>query len=462
MNVLIYVLFVLVLLIVDFLPSGLKVMPRSIGYSVDLLALMICVGMGVRLVGQRRAAITPRYLVLVVLYVITLAVSVILNWVRVEPLIAGIRFHLKYLPFFLLPMVFEFSGKEVERQLRFVFGFLLLQPLIVFLQRFVFLRHAHADFMTGTLGGPSHLCLVLICSIAVVFAFYLRGLITLRRCLIVAAWLMLPAAVNETKSTLVFFPLALALPAFFLPRIWASAKIKNLFTVGIVLVLVGTTFAVIFQQSQGYSVFEKYENEIEGQGYLFTGSHGEVREKKVGRGDALLLALTDLSKDVGGLLFGLGAGNVIPIGARWFRGDYMEAKSRYEGEMMTLTHLLWELGLAGVFIYMAFLVFLFRDALFLAKSPDVFGILSLGFTAVVAIIFISLIYKNIIYFHALYVLFWYFSGVIAAKAYRLRGLVRTCEDLRANHPDFQHLSRADAVAAPASCGNPHGLMDWRR
>jgi hypothetical protein len=462
MNGLMYFLIFTVLFLVDFFPSGLKLMPRPVGYTVDLLALVICVLMGLRLVGRGRTAIAPKYLGLVILYLIALVTSVILNWTRVEPFIVGMRFHLKYLPFFLLPMVFEFSDQEIRKQLRFILTLLLLQFPIVMLQKFVFLRHAHADFMTGTLGVSSHLSMVLICAIAIAFAFHLRGELSLKRFLGTTLWLFGAAVLNETKSTLVLFPMALALPAFFLPRVWASAKIKNLFTVGVVVLLLGTIFATTFQAIEGYSVIEHYEKEAEGQGYLYTGSQGGVAEKEIGRVDAILLALKDLSKDGYGLFFGLGAGNVISVGPRSFRGDYAAAKVRYRGEALTLTHQLWELGLAGVVIYMAFLLFIFWDALFLTKSSGVFGVLGLGFTAVSAIVSISIIYKNIMFFNALYVLFWYFSGVIAARAHKLRGLANAISDLKSSYVGLGHLGSAEAVIRPASWKSSRGRMDSER
>jgi hypothetical protein len=296
----------------------------------------------------------------------------------------------------------------------------------------------------------------------VVFAFHLRGEIDLRRFLVLMLWLFLPATLNETKSTLILFPLALIFPAFFLPRIWASAKIKNLVTVGVVVVLLGTSFAVVFQQIEGYSVLAAYEEELEGKGYLYTGSEGGVGEKKIGRGDAIMLALKDLSKDGAGLFFGLGPGNVVPIGNRSFRGDYVASKLRYRAEMITVTHQMWELGLVGVTIYLTFLFFLFKDALFLTKSSDVFGILGLGFTAVVTIVSLAVIYKNIIYFNALYALFWYFSGVIAARAHRLRGMVKAWAELKTHPIGLQNIGGVEAVPHPATLSSSRGWMDSNR
>lgn len=458
----IYIFFFSVLVVIDMFPSGAKIMPRFMSFVTDMFAIIMCIFIALRLIGQRGVVIAPKYLALIALYVFTLVIGVILNWVRIEPLIVGIRFHFKYIPFFLMPIVFQFSAQDIERQLKFILVLLLLQLPMVILQRLVIFRGYHADFISGTLGVSSHLSVFLICSIAVVFAFHLRGEIDLKRFLLLMFWLFLPATLNETKSTLILFPLALILPAFFLPRIWASGKIRNLVTVGVVVVLLGTTFAVLFQQIEGYSVLATYEEEMEGQGYLYTGSQGGIGEKKIGRGDAILLALKDLSKDGAGLFFGLGPGNVVPIGNRAFLGDYVASKLRYRAEMITVTHQMWELGLIGVAIYLTFLFFLFRDALFLTKSSDLFGILGLGFTAVVTIVFLSVIYKNIIYFNALYALFWYFSGVIAARAHRLRGMVRAWAELRTHPVGLQYVGGVEAVPHPASVHSSRGCMDSNR
>jgi hypothetical protein len=65
---------------------------------------------------------------------------------------------------------------------------------------------------------------------------------------------------------------------------------------------------------------------------------------------------------------------------------------------------------------------LFRDALLLRKSDDMFGSFALGWTAVIAIMGICSIYTNWLCSNTLNIMFWYFSGVVAAKASAVRAL----------------------------------------
>jgi hypothetical protein len=421
MQYLMYALFI-ALFLKNAFPVGLNIMPQVFNYTVDVFAVLIFIIILLRISFFTKIEIDRRYILLLTCYIVIIIVGIIANLVNVEPLLIGIRFHMKYLPFFILPMVYAVSAEGVRKQIRIILPLLLLQLPVVLLQRFLIFRGFHADFITGTLGVSSHLSMLLICAIAVVFAYYLKRRINLKSFLILALILFLPMTMNETKSTIILLPIALALPAYFLPRIWASSKIRNIFTVGVLTSFLIITFTAVFQQTEGYGIIEEYQKELQGRGYLYTGSEGKLGQKKIGRIDTVFLALKDQSKDLGNLVFGLGTGNVIFTGAKnkSFSGEYTAEKLRYHGERITLTHQFWELGLAGVFCYLGILFSIFKDSLLVSKMSNIYGVLALGWTANVPIVCVAVIYKNIIFLDALYILFWYFSGIIVVQAHRLR------------------------------------------
>ena len=155
--------------------------------------------------------------------------------------------------------------------------------------------------------------------------------------------------------------------------------------------------------------------------YLYRGAKGRPSEY-IGRVDAIVLAYKNLSKDSFTLAFGLGMGNVTDSYFSSLSGKHTE-KLHYAAGRLTVTHLFWELGMLGVVVYVTFFFFLFRDALLLRKSDDIFGSFALGWCAVIVIIGLCLGYTNIIHLNVINLMFWYFSGLVAAKTYRMRALL---------------------------------------
>jgi hypothetical protein len=334
------------------------------------------------------------------------------------------RTYFKQFPFFLLPAVYDFSEEQFKKQLQFILPLLILQcPLAVYQRLFQFRASMTGDVITGTLDISSVLSITLICSIAVIFALYLKKRIGFKLFLIIACCLFLPTTLNETKGTLVLLPLALILPAFFLQG-EGNSKTKSFLTTALIGLLFISTFIPIYDHFMkprlGYSVLDFFQDKSKVEGYLYRGAR-EDETKKIRRGDAIVLAQKNLSKDPLTLAFGLGMGNVMESYFESARGKNTD-KLEYGAQMLALTQLLWELGLLGATVYVIFFVFFFRDALLLRKSGDIFGSFALGWSAVVVIMGLSLIYKNILQFNVINFMFWYFSGLVAAKTYKMRAL----------------------------------------
>ena len=398
-------------------------MPFAARFVVDLLAMGACVAMALRLVLVNNIQLNAKYAYLIFFFLIVAFMGVALHSVRLEPMIAGMRSHLKYLPFFLLPAVFKVSEEQLRKYLMLIFLFCLVQLPAILMQKLVLFRGAHPDFFGGTLAVSTHVSLILVGALAILFAFYLNGKIRTPHFLFLGFWLFLGTTLNETKGTIFYLPLALAFPAYFFPRIWGSARIKNLCTMAIVGLVFITSFALIFQKTEGYGIFESYQRELQGGGYLYYGDQAKLGER-VGRVDIILSAFRYLSNGVMESGFGLGMGNVIATTSAVTMGGYVNEKAAYRGGTMAFTHIFWELGFAGIIIYLLLFYFLFRDSLFLRKSGTIFGTFALGWTGLVPMMVLSLIHTNFLYYNALNVLFWFFSGMVAAKACELRAMSR--------------------------------------
>jgi len=395
----------------------------------EVLSVVTFFIVALRFAIKKELAIHQKYIYLILSYLIIIFIGTILNSTPIGALFIGIRFYFKHLPFFLLPTVHDFSDKEFRSQLQFLLPLLILQCPLAAYQRFVQYKGVPTgDLITGTLESSAPLSIVMICSIAVIFALYLKKQVDVRLFLLTSCCLFLPTAIDETKATLIFLPIAFVLPALFSGGYGSLTKTKSLLTMALVGGLFISAYVPIYNHfikawgvwghPNGILAFLQKEDELKN--YLYRGAKG-TRGERIRRGDVIVLAYKNLSTDIRSLAFGVGIGNVMDSYFKSCRGKYSEA-SRYRPETLALTHLFWELGLMGVIVYFVFFFFLFRDALLLRRSDDIFGCFALAWTSVIVIIGLCLMYQNIISLNVINFMFWYFSGLVAAKTFKMRTL----------------------------------------
>ncbi len=409
-----------------FLHHNLGVIPRFLTWIPELLAMAALFLFVLHAAINRQYFIAPKYFGLIVLYLLVIFTGMILHGTSMVSAVAGLRFYLKHLPFFLLPAVWAFSDKALVKQLSFLLPVLLFQFPIAVFQRLYHLKKWHTgDVVTGTLATSSELSIVMICTMAIVFAFYLKGRLSLKRFCLMAICLFIPTTINETKATLILLPLAFLIPIFlFKYSSVHSSKKRNLMAMAMISVLFLTAFIPIYnafyggeqggitgffldrKQLKQYLYRERTEADLEAGRYL-------------PRGDALVLGFKKLAEDPVDFAFGLGAGNLIRSYLREASEETHLAKL-YGVQHLAATNLLWELGLAGVIIYYSFLFTLLRDALALRRHPGATGAFALGWSAVVVIMCLCVFYKNILYLHVTNFVFWYFSGLVASATFRYR------------------------------------------
>ena len=118
------------------------------------------------------------------------------------------------------------------------------------------------------------------------------------------------------------------------------------------------------------------------------------------------------------MTFGIGIGSGMEISNIQSLSDVSSNARQSGSEMLTITAIFWELGLAGLLIYMSFFIFLLADALTLKDHNSIFGDFALGWAAVIVIALLNLTYMNTLLINSINLLFWYFSGIIAAKAFK--------------------------------------------
>lgn len=419
---------------------------HGVSSEVTLLAELLSLCAAIAFVGYsaRTQSITLslKYLIFFVVLGLHLVNGVIINATSPGAIVSGIRVYFKYAPFFLLPLVYCFSTRQVAGQLRFLLFLCLMQLPVAIYQRFFLYRSFMAgtgDVVRGTLPTSSFLSIVLICAIALVIAFYLKRLISLRMFLGLLLVLFIPTAINETKGTLILLPIALFAPLLFSSGGKSKRKQAMAF-VAVAGVLFGgyvTVYNALYTQRSAteeegiVSFFTDPQKIIR---YLAPRTSGMVTREDdatVGRLDRIAMALNYLSRDPVKLLVGLGIGSVSKSPIEALSPD-IEALSAdiskwsgdpvgWESELQSgtgIAQIVWETGVLGLLLLYVFLYLVFRDARALSARDDNDGAIGLAWCAVVPIIALSYFYKDILPVNGIMYPFWYLTGYVVAQRFR--------------------------------------------
>jgi hypothetical protein len=392
---------------------------------------------------QKKAIfMAPKYILLFFIFCLHLLAGAILNGVDPGTVFAGIRYYFKYTPLFMLPAVYHFSDDEFQWQLKLLLTLLLIQFPLTIYQKF-FTGWDMADLVSGTLGVSPVLSLVLVSAVLIVLGFYIKQKITLGQCAVLSFFLFLPATINETKATLIFLPVGVAV-VIYASRLWHEnkAKVVGISTIGAML-LVGfigiyDTFFTDVSGEEGLLSFFSESRPGGVESYLYTGDAAQVDtesllkegERFVGeattdslrihdirRIDGLILPFRVLSNRPSQLLLGLGIGNVRESFISRFSGRYEKIRAITKTNTL-MGDTLWEIGLVGLVIYLVFVLFIFADSLKLAASDGLAGRFAIGWSAAVLLFLVSFPYVNFLTFNAIGYLFFFYSGLIATSRYR--------------------------------------------
>lgn len=412
----------------DMFNSYLLLMPELL--SAIVMAIVLA-----RMMAGARFAMDGRYLVFFVALIATMLAGFVIQDVPAGPIVAGIRAHLKFIPFFLLPVVFRFTPAQLRTQFFVLMALFLVQTPLALYQRFV----EYADTMQtgdpvrGTATTSSALSLLMLCGIAAVVSLYLRRKIGLPLVLAIVAMLFLPTTLNETKATLVLLPIALILPALVMPR--GEGAVRRMLPIIAIGSLAAFAFIVVYDYLIQYSRYGQPIGEFVGNAeggflrYLYAGSV-DHEVNYIGRFDSLVLALKGIGGDPFTAAFGLGAGNVSTSFIPQFDGEYAAYYDRYGVGMTQVSALLWQVGFVGLVTYLLLYYYVLRDAYTLSRGDAEFALLGQIWVAVAVIMTLALAYKSVFSMNEIGYLFWFYSGVVAARAAEQRAARKV---LRASH-----------------------------
>ena len=397
----------------------LQVLNRYLTFLPELFSAVFVVYAVIAGVQQRFRLVKPQYWLVFGLMLVVIVCGVVANSVETGPLVAGIRAYFKAIPLFFLPAVLAMQDRRIRQQLLLLLGIALVQIPIAIAQRWIVMKEHRftGDPVSGTLLISSILSIFLICAVCVLTGLYLRKRISKLVYYALVVLLLIPTTINETKGTLILLPLGLLVT--FLVGSPRGKRTQIVVGVAMFVALFGAVFAPIYDymnRNKPYAIpiteFMTRQDKLEG--YLDRGAEVGTTEP-VGRVDAIVVPLQQLAKDPVQLVFGYGIGNA----SRSALGEQFTGKYAVRFGPFAITSastFLLEIGLLGTGLVLLLYWMIFRDALAVARLDDgVRGALAIGWTGVTVIVALATAYKTTYTFESLSYLFWYFSGMIAAR-----------------------------------------------
>ncbi|MGD0502384.1 MAG: hypothetical protein ABSD02_06565 [Steroidobacteraceae bacterium] len=412
----------------DFLVKLLN-LPTMLHFLPEVLSLLIIVYVAATGTHDRFRLVQPKYWILFGAFSVIILFGILNNPPGSGPVLSGMRFYLRAIPLFFLPAVLPISDTQLRRQLRWLLGLALLQLPVAAYQRWIVLDEGRytGDNVQGTMMDSGVLSLFLISGVCILTGLLMRNRIGKLTYAVLFLLLLLPTTINETKATVVFLPMAMAVTVLF-----AAKRGKRLRYAGVgvlALAAFGALFVPIYNMMEVHNPFKEerdvlnfFTSEKQLSSYLSSNVTGVGTAKDVRRGDAVVVPLQFLSTDPARLAFGLGLGSVSPSNfGKNFEGPYFQLFKQFL--IMSFVFFVLEFGVLGVLMIGALFWMVFADTLVVAREDDsLVGALAAGWTGVVSVFGLGIGYTLLHQFTSMTYLYWYFAGIICARrAWLARG-----------------------------------------
>jgi len=404
---------------------GIDVLPRVTKYAAELMSGLVLLVVLIGGTRNRFHFVRPAYWFAFAAVAATMLCGALANSLESGPLFAGQRSYLRAVPLFFLPAVYAFSQRQIRTQFFVLVIVGLAQLPIAIHQRgtTAYEGGASGDATSGTLLGSGLLSVFLISALCVLTAAFLRKQIKLIMFLPLFILLLLPTTLNETKATVVMLPIALLVT--FIAGSQKGTRFKNAVVATSLLVVAAAIFVPVYdyyasKQKYGTSILEFFSDKKTFERYVSKEAGIGTREARVvGRVDAILTPLSEMSKDPTHLAFGLGIGNASAsaLGPN-FTGKHFHKFAPFlksAGAVFIL-----EIGLLGLALVLTIDYLIYRDSRAVAETDSgLIGTLAVGWAGVTAVIVMGTFYTSLTSSEALSYLFWFYSGVVAAERVRL-------------------------------------------
>jgi len=395
-----------------------KILPPIMNFLPEVLAGLVLVYVIFVGAKSRFRNVRAEYWLAFGTLAIVMTCGIFANAVAPGPIFAGIRSYARAIPLFFLPAVYLYTPKQLRQQFRWIAFISLIQLPLAVRERMSVIDAGRwsGDSVVGTLEDSSCLSIFLISTACVITAMTVRGLMSRRIYFSMLVILLLPTTVNETKATLILMP-----PGLLLTMLVASPPARRLRVFGLASVLLITFFAIFapiydyLERHNPYRVpitsfFTDPENFMR-----YVGGKADVGGQHVGRLDGIKVPMRYLAKEPSELAFGLGIGNASHSNlGEQFTGQYYLMFQKFL--LSCLTSFLLEIGVLGTGLVFVLYWLIFRDSLVVARlDPGFMGAFAAAWSGVVAMTALAMPYKTLYVFPSMSFLFWYMSGLVAAR-----------------------------------------------
>jgi hypothetical protein len=389
-----------------FLTYGIGI--RQMTWIPEFISIIIAVLIPFRTAVTKEAHMPVKYMFLLIIYIAHIAIGFLLNDVTGWTMLSGVRIYAKFIPIFLVGLIFPLTAQEFKKLVLFVFVLAMIQFPVVLWQRFIaFATSISGDPMGGTVGHSSSgvLSIFLLIIISFLVAFYVKEQISLPVFILALVAAFIPTTLNETKITFILLPISFIFPAIFI-----KAKRKTIFRVMLVMFIFLGSFFVL------KGIYDHFQSQRWGYGIqTFVTMPGRLEGYSRNRLDPIKHSFTNAAKDPRFLFFGRGAGNVSEGFTPRLSGKYVREGKYFGVGGVSFPKMIWEIGIIGTILLFLFPFFIFLDAAGLSKKEDFLGAFSLGMVSFPVFFSLSILYTNTMDSNLLIYLFFLSAGHIARQ-----------------------------------------------
>lgn len=381
---------------------------RYITWIPEVVSVIAVAYIPAALALKKRWRLPPKYLLLILVYLIHIFTGFLLNSVSTGVMIAGSRQFFKFIPIFLIPSIIEFSERDIKRILTafLICGF--IQFPVTFWQRFVQYAHIKSgDPIGGTLGLNTSgvLSIFLLIVLTFLITFLLRNRISLKFFLVSFFVIFLPTTINETKIIFLLLPFAFLIPIY-LGNIKISRNISRVGPLLYFFSIVFILFVVVYNSlSTHWDILDFFSRD--GKVTQYTEN---TKLKPIA--DAFSQVYHDEAKTI---LFGYGAGNLSVSFSESMQSELVEQFEALKIDGLSITKMICEIGFLGAILFFLFLFIIFKDTLKSCRDISFFGTFSLCMSAYTVFLGISIFYLQLLNVNLLLYSFFFFSGYIVSN-----------------------------------------------
>ena len=333
-------LLICVLFSTDYLAEYYSWMPRIVTWAPEMVSALLAPFIVGRM-AFGTLEIAPKYMLWGLAFIGLLVVSALIHQVQPGAVFYGVRKYARYLPVFLVPILFPEIRERFRHYLWLLLVLTLLQVPMAWWQWATMRIGSSGDAVEGTVTGSGVLTVYLTSSIALLTAFYVKKKIILPTYAVLAVFLTIPTWLNESTATIFLLPVAVAAPIFLAGRLDA----RKMIAIGLIAWgLLAAFFASYAAQYSdrwgegglGYVISGGFID------YLYRGADTSAEDyghqTEIGRLDSVLLPFL-LTDDPVRWLVGVGPGNASTVHNDVFKGEFSETAERYGVDFTTASAL---------------------------------------------------------------------------------------------------------------------------